>query len=1800
MADLGNLWFSLGVKDNTQKEVDAAIKRIEKLEAKMKLGIDKTALRTAITTYLKTQQFKAKITPELPKSAGKVMLEANKVSIRKSINEALKDTFTAKVKVVVEKASVQEAVKAAFAQAGLRYNTTASDVRAQRILEIQARMAQRAAINQEQLAAAHSRAQRAAALQSATTERLNRGMSNSWKLSGQLADQIKNLYSIYALERFGNALVQIGGEFQKQRIALTAMLGDSGKAQKIFDQIRGLAVESPYTFKDLAGFTKQMAAYSIPYEELYETTKRLADISSGLGVDMGRIILAYGQVRSAAFLRGTEVRQFTEAGIPLLDALAKKFTELEGRVVSVGDVFDKISRKEVPFEMVRDVLWEMTDAGGQFYNMQAVLTESLSGKYDKLKDSLQIMIGDMAEASSGVIGGTLDMLTALTDKWKEIGAVIVTVSTAVGTYKAAQAAANMVTQQTALTLKLAAASNEVLTASQARGIAVSKLYYGTLQRLNLVLKAVFLNPWTWAAAAVAGLAYVIYELATATTAAESAQAAFNKTLEDTKSKVDSWKNDVGELVRTIQGADNTDLQKQLAFDELKRVAPELTETYSTIKDIENADLSSITQNINALGDKRNVDILREQKEILQEYIRMASDRTMWGSYQLKGLTKTLQDDFGIEGDFGWSYDTYANAAQQALNKITGELYKLADAKERASVPTTIDVKMAETDYRDALDKFTTLSDFAAAMKREAKGSISPSVDGSEAKAGTDELIREIEGRLAAMEGIPLSVEQQQAKTELEEMLDYMRRWKEMGTVQGVFTIPLFFQARLDSAENALKEAKKQFNYITGRYEEANKSLGTLGENRSKAYKEWKEAERKYEEATKASMLYDKEGNAIYGKEEQKKELKRLKNNEKERKKAYEALSGKTKEEKKDPVAEMWKERIELIENALDSYKEWTDIEGKDDAATRVKDNPLYAPVRSYLETGMDEPEKIWEEIRKKLGKSKGQRDLYLELGLKIEDIERGRAKKELDKMLSKAKEQIGESLGKWDLYKEILDTTGDRDFAYTFSFGMDEAFKKNLPDYIETVKRSFDEAMKGQGLSYTFEEISTKGFEGVPEEVKDIFEEAKKHIEEYEESQREMLAQMVEDYRTTSDEIMAIEHERAEKLAALGKAVREGRISASAGETMGKRVNAQADWDKFRLSSDYLKYFSSIYSLTMEQAVEIGNAIRKNLDERLQAGTVSAEEYCEEIERIEEQLEKLRGKKSDFGAFFQGGLEGMFSNRYETAKSDYSSASIDYTNAAQAYESAMKAGTLSAADAAKANMSSAKGMMAGAESAMAGAQGAMSAVGVIDMIVNGINDTVQGIKGAFEEIKSTAEALGVDTGANTRWGTASAFFDTFGEASQNAADGWNSLKEGNIGGAIKGTVGSITSIIRGVAKFHDQKLDEQIEESKKRVEELEFAYEMLGNAVERSFGVGEDAAERAMASYSGLKEMVEGAGSELSTAFSVPFNLLEDGWEGAYDAIRERFRRFHFGLASKLGVSILELQIEAQGEDPSVYTAQYAALVAQQAEIQRQLSIEESKKDPDSGAIADYQSQLADLNNQIAYFVEDTASALYGIDLKDWASQIGDSLMEAFRNGEDAAEAFDKTVGEIMSDVVSNIIKIGIIEPAMKKISDALFGETDENGNRTGGLINTANLDDPESMTKAAETIYEFLNGEINPLLETSQALYDELNELWGGQLDMDSEKGGLRANIEGVTEDTAGLLASYINAIRADVSVERSIIESIGNDFLPEISGVASSQLQQLKQISDNTARNAELSAEIRDLLRSAKSGKGTGFYIR
>lgn len=215
------------------------------------------------------------------------------------------------------------------------------------------------------------------------------------------------------------------------------MLGDLNQAEGIITRIQGLAVESPFQFKELTTYAKQLSAFSVPAQELYDTTKMLADISAGLGIGMDRIVLAYGQVRSAAFLRGQEVRQFTEAGIPILDELAKQFSELEGRAVSTSEVFDKISKRLVPFEMVAKVFKDMTSEGGKFYNMQEVQAETLRGKISNLKDAYEVMLNEIGKGQSENLKGAVDWARRLMQNYEEAGRTLVELVAAYGVYKTA-------------------------------------------------------------------------------------------------------------------------------------------------------------------------------------------------------------------------------------------------------------------------------------------------------------------------------------------------------------------------------------------------------------------------------------------------------------------------------------------------------------------------------------------------------------------------------------------------------------------------------------------------------------------------------------------------------------------------------------------------------------------------------------------------------------------------------------------------------------------------------------------------------------------------------------------------------------------------------------------------------------------------------------------------------------------------------------------------------------------------------------------------------------------------------------------------------------------------------------------------------------------------------------------------------------------------------------------------------------------------------------------------------------------
>jgi hypothetical protein len=264
----------------------------------------------------------------------------------------------------------------------------------------------------------------------------NGHLSITKRLLGEMGTAASMYFSIFTAQHLLESLIRIRGEFDMQYISLKAILQSGEQASKLFEQIKGLAVVSPFKFMDLTTYAKQLSAYQIPTNELFDTTKRLADLSSGLGVDMNRIILAYGQVRSAAFLRGQELRQFTEAGIPMVDELANKFTKLTGKVTSAGDVFTKISDRQVPFQMVKEVIDDLTSEGGKFYNMQEKQAESLKGKVSNLADQYDIMMNRIGERNDGILKGGVDVISAIMQHSEKLLSIIIDLAKAYGVYKA--------------------------------------------------------------------------------------------------------------------------------------------------------------------------------------------------------------------------------------------------------------------------------------------------------------------------------------------------------------------------------------------------------------------------------------------------------------------------------------------------------------------------------------------------------------------------------------------------------------------------------------------------------------------------------------------------------------------------------------------------------------------------------------------------------------------------------------------------------------------------------------------------------------------------------------------------------------------------------------------------------------------------------------------------------------------------------------------------------------------------------------------------------------------------------------------------------------------------------------------------------------------------------------------------------------------------------------------------------------------------------------------------------------------
>lgn len=1437
----------------------------------------------------------------------------------------------------------------------------------------------------------------------AAMKRANSTMSSQSRIAGELKNQIANVYSIYTVERFVRGLYTIGGEFQKQRIALTSILGDSMKAETIFNRIKDLAVVSPFQFKELASYTKQLSAYSIPYEELYDTTKRLADISAGVGVDMGRIILAYGQVRSAAFLRGQELRQFTEAGIPLVDELAKKFTELTRKATSAGEVFDKISRKEVSFGMVKDVLWDLTNEGGKFYNMQEALAESLAGKWSNLQDAWDVMMADIAESNSGVLSDSLELLTDLMNHWKAVANILGMLTIVYGSYKTAVILTNVAT----------------------KGLLVVQT------ALNAAMKK---NPIIWIITLIGSV--------------------------------------VGALV--------------MFREEVKTTEEVITDLNKTIADT----------NDKMQGNKA-VDSLIDRYEALSKKANKSAEE----SRELGHITKNLANTFK---DAVTQTDKYGVAISLSVEKMRKLSQEQKDLYKKQFIGTMANAQI----QRQSIDS-----------ERERLAGI----------------IREGGYRRFDENGRELSF----AKYKPEDITKARNRLLELEKQS------MDLANIIDTAKQSY-HSMSQINIskpLTDWEKEANKLAGDMDALKPKEGDSYE----KYMEmlSVNISDLEKKTKAFASGNKYSEKQLASYNKELEATRKIYKALGGleKSSGNEKDPIAEQWKDRADLISKALSLYDKWKKIEGEEAASQRVKGVSEFAPIfdKNGVNLDLSDPSKAYQYIQDQLDKSKGkQMELYLSLGVKKENINYDNVKKGVDDALKEIERYISQAGEKWDLYKKLFEATGNKSLSMNIAFGGSVSFNS----FVEDLQNQLSEALKKNGSNLSLSDILGMDEEAVKSkfgdnEILKLYQTIKEESKKLKAENFDNLLQMINDYKDYSAKIEEIERKRQKAISELEN--NRGSIGNEMADNLIKEVNKRAEkekssvlFDQFKESSDWVRIFDDLD--------RVSTATLDDMISKVEEFAKKQGLSIEDTKELVEALRKLRGELTERNPF---------------------KALVDSFNTIK--DARNKLNSLRSSGAPKEQIDAAENELKAAYSDQSAA--------------------IQGVIGKFDALANAADFLG---GVFENLGVGSGLSDIagiMGGGLQGASQGMGIATSlfGKSAGPWGAAAGAALSLISGIAQIHDKSLERSIQRSKQRVKEMQSAYDQLGNSIEKSLG-GDESIQRAISLYEQLEEQAKRAGSSLTESYRMQFEALKDGGINYVEELRKRINK---DLSSPFRAMTHRFDIQVNTEalqalekvgagkelDNSTlkqYQAQYIGLVAQRAEIEGQLRDEEDKKKSDSSKIQDYKDQLAELNEQIAYFVEDLTKELYGIDFQDWAGQISNALVEAFANGEDAAKAFDNVVNNIMKSVANNILKNMVIQPMFEKLQDKLFGEN--------GLFKEF-TDIQDNGVIAAEAIKNFFDNEGKAMIEASQSFLEAFDKATGGAITStgDSSSSGMSKSGIQASEETMNLTNSYLNGIRLDVSVKRALLEKIGNDILPKYNVLAEAQLTQLRAIANNTLRSAK-----------------------
>lgn len=1639
------------------------------------------------------------------------------------------------------------------------------------------------------------------------------------KMHGTLND-IKSLFLqggiVYGARSLFNAIVQTGGEIVQQHIALRSILGDVTKADELFAQTQELALRSPFKFGELNRDVKQLAAFGVEADSLYDTTKRLADIASGLGVSFERLGLAYGQVKARSWLDGKELRQFAYAGLPLLQKITELYNS-EGKNNKTNykqsDVKEMISKRQVSFEDVQKVLWKMTDEGGQFYNMQLVLSETLLGQWNKLKDAWEIMLSRFAEGKN-VIGGTfMFAIKGATDLLLTIDKLSPALLTFASVF---------------LSKKLfGLASSRLGIGSIGRNLndqAKIQLRNYAIEQQQLVLERKITQEIAtqnvqkrayWLAdvqtqQAVMGRLALEGKLSILQMQKAVKEGLITKELIDQLVIMGQITARQGEIIlkggtmAAVMNMTGSKLKGMLSFVggwvgltfmAVTQVISSIYNEFSAIKEkaesLQAPDSDWMKDYYDALGAKKGTTDTELKKQIdSMKQLLIKSD----------AYTKTIDEQIKKAKDLNEQYDILRKGVENAKNVASGDAGMIADAIGstggwKSGNPFNDTIEENLKDLQHSTDAYQLKLSTFDELTKSKMDSVASAILGA---AGAGKTLED-KIRILADEGgqkwaifqanmvkwngnIAYSIKglgnrandvtsdiNEIANDDVPKILGAIR--KHLGLYGNDFKNwcnqnPERFRSMLlqimDEATWLVPQIKKKLEELTSfEFKPSSKKNSITGRTVMQ--------ERVFENLNGNQKAYDlissyiEEGSWYKTKNNAQSALQDLYNEMKSRQKGgaskasiaeakkdydtlYKAvLQGfgyrfipedkksnkvpKNKGDKEDKELDELKRQLEDFKAARQAYQKLRKEAGMSRAKAKNEVFGLYKDL-DWKKIDLDNYSGSIARLKDGFNFDKTNDRKKFRTQLDKENFEwrfSEELKPEWERVVSNFKEALEKGVKQANLQKELYEKTGSLDFAkLAFQDGavwnkqtrkMAEDFKKNFGHDVNLGMTEADAK-----VLYKDTPLALEAWQKITTLVKDNYVKS-----------LQQAADIIAQTASTQEKIAAIYAKYETPIAQAEEAGNYG-LASRYTRQRDKEVNS-AKTEAFNKSSDYITFFGAVSQLGMDRASEIASQIRENINQALADGTIDAREYGKQIQQLDEQLNKLSSGKKNF---FNSGLSGVAEQRVKNANEKITAgAALKQEGERMQQEAntelieAFSNLDFDAVDEIVAKMlegheKEEKGdakLKQGQKEAKA-ANEFKESMANVSAAASKINENIQSIVATFNDIKDTASALGVDT-ENDGWQDATAFFNSLGGVSSSISNMVTSAMSGNVGGVLQGFVGIFTSPFKAFAAAHDAKLERQIKLAERNITELERLRNDVKTAIENTLG--------GVYSYKMDADTRKRLGNVT--------NSYEKAARG--ESKKSQYSSDTYTTAKK-----------SLSDPGNAYLAEQASLMAQKDEMQRQLNAEEGKKKKDKDKIADYKQQIKEMETTINNFAKDFLKDIYGVDMKAWASQLTDAVVSAWSKGEDAIDAYKKKAKEMVKDLTKNIVSQKVMEVALQGPLDNLTEIIKQKGKL-----------EPEDVVKVADDLY---NG-TNNAAENITAILERLKNMG---LDLSENGDGSVTNgIKNITEETADILASYVNAIRLDVSVNRAQVKDIGELLkmrLPEMGQIQKAQLGQLTQI--------------------------------